>query len=224
MARPPRVDVSGLIYHILNRANARAKIFFSSDDYRAFERVLTEAKERTGVRLFAYTVMPNHWHLAIRPKNDGDLSKFVGWLAMTHTQRWHGAHGTTGSGHLYQSRYKSFIVQRNRHFLQLCRYIEQNPLRAGLVEQAEKWRWSSLWRREFGDKEEKELVDDWPISRGEDYLDLVNRLDGVGEIDSIRRAVNRGRPYGDQRWLKIITERFKLESTLKDRGRPKENS
>jgi len=81
--------------------------------------------------------MPNHWHFCLSPNNDGDMTKFMQWLTLTHTQRWHAGHHSIGAGHLYQGRYKSFLVQKDDHFLQLCRYIESNALRAKLVQGAE---------------------------------------------------------------------------------------
>ena len=150
MGRPKRAADGGLIYHVLNRANARMPIFEKEGDYEAFEAVLQEAVERTETRLLAYCLLANHWHLIVWPREDGELSKFTGWLTLTHTQRWHAHRGTTGSGHLYQGRFKSFPVQDDDHYYTVCRYAERNALRAGLVERAEDWRWGSLyrWRRE----------------------------------------------------------------------------
>src|SRR3989344_1043301 len=143
MPRASRVDIGGLVYHVINRANARAQIFRTDKDYRLFESALEEAKDLTDMRILVYCLMPNHWHLVLYPRQDGDLQRFMTWLTMTHTRRWHVAHRTIGSGHLYQGRYKSFLVQTNEYFLQLCRYVERNPLRAKLVTKAEQWRWSS---------------------------------------------------------------------------------
>jgi putative transposase len=157
--------VGGLVYHVLNRANGRRTIFDSPTDFEAFERVLGEAQVVHPVPLLSYCIMPNHWHLVLAPKADGDLSRFVGWLTLTHTQRWH-AHGhTAGSGHLYQGRFKSFPVQDDEHFLTVCRYVERNPVRAGLVEGAEHWRWGSLWRRSQATCEPPLLLGDWPMPR-----------------------------------------------------------
>jgi putative transposase len=143
MGRPQRAADGGLVYHVLNRANGRRTIFAKDEDYEAFEQALQQAVERTGTRLLAYCVMPNHWHLVVWPRDDGELSRFVGWLTLTHTQRWHAHRGTTGSGHLYQGRFKSFPVQDDEHFLVVCRYVERNPLRAKLVKDASAWRWGS---------------------------------------------------------------------------------
>ncbi len=147
MSRPPRAAEGGLVYHALNRANARLPIFGDEDDYAAFERTIGEAVTRYDMRLLAYCVMPNHFHLVVWPRQDGDLSQFMRWLTMTHTQRWDAHRHSAGTGHLYQGRFKSFPVQDDGHFLTVCRYVERNALRAGLVERAERWRWCSLWRR-----------------------------------------------------------------------------
>jgi putative transposase len=75
---------------------------------------------------------------------DGDLTSFVSWVTMTHAQRWHAYNGTVGSGHLYQGRFKAFPVEKDDHFLKVCRYVERNAMRANLVDRAEDWRWCSL--------------------------------------------------------------------------------
>ncbi len=138
--------------HVLNRANARLPIFERDDDYAAFERVLEEAVDRTGTRLLSYCLMPNHWHLVVWPHDDGELSRFAGWLTLTHTQRWHAHRHSAGTGHLYQGRFKSFPIQEDDHFLTVCRYVERNAPRAKLVARAEEWRWSSLYRWSVGTK------------------------------------------------------------------------
>ena len=143
MPRPCRQTPGGLVYHVLNRANARRPIFETRGDYLAFEQILADAQRRTGMRLLAWCLMPNHWHLLLWPVGDGELSHFVGLATLTHVQRWHAYHGTAGSGHLYQGRFKSFLVQDDAHLLNVCRYVEANALRAGLVARAEDWRWGS---------------------------------------------------------------------------------
>src|SRR5437016_13622122 len=94
--------------------------------------------------------MPNHWHLVLWPQRDGELSEFLRWLTVTHTQRWHAHRHTAGTGPLYQGRFKSFPIQADDHLLAVCRYVERNALRAGLVPRAEQWRWGSLWHRVHG--------------------------------------------------------------------------
>jgi putative transposase len=208
------------VYHVLNRANARMEIFDKEKDYDAFERILGEAVRRVRMRLLAYCVMPNHWHLVVWPREDGDLSRFVGWLTLTHTQRWHAHRHTVGSGHVYQGRFKSFLVESDEHLWTVCRYVERNALRAGLCSRAEEWRWSSVWRREFGDAECKGVLCEWPIGTPQDWLRRVNRAESQRELAALRRCANRSQPYGSEAWVDRMTRRFDLGSTFRPRGRP----
>jgi putative transposase len=166
MGRPPRAAEGGLVYHALNRANARLSIFDEAGDYAAFLRVLEEAVSRHEMRLLAYCVMPNHFHLILWPRGDGDLSRFMRWLTLTHTQRRHAHRHSAGSGHLYQGRFKSFPIQDDDHFLVACRYVERNALRAGFVARAETWPWGSLARLvESSPAPTGPAPGDWPIGR-----------------------------------------------------------
>lgn len=85
MSRAPRIDVADFVYHVINRANGRQQIFHTRKDYLAFENILREAQDRVGMRIYSYVVMPNHWHIALSPRNDGDLSAFVGWKKVSGT-------------------------------------------------------------------------------------------------------------------------------------------
>jgi putative transposase len=171
MGRPLRIALGGYVYHVLNRANARMAIFQKEADYAAFECILTEALEHVpGLRLLAYCLMPNHWHLVAWPRHDGELSDFSHWLTLTHTQRWHAHYHHVGTGHLYQGRFKSFPVAEDEHFLNVCRYVERNALRAGLVARAERWRWCSLWQRQQRQNLDKWFLSDWPIAEPAGWL------------------------------------------------------
>ena len=97
MPRAQRIAAGGVIYHVLNRANGRIPIFQRDSDYRAFEKVLAEAVERFGMRLLGYCMMPNHWHMILWPREDGTLSRIVGWLSSTHSHRWRAAHRPAGT-------------------------------------------------------------------------------------------------------------------------------
>jgi REP element-mobilizing transposase RayT len=129
MSRRMRCSDGGFVYHVLNRAVGRATIFAKSADYAAFEKVLQQAWERTQMRLLAYVLVPNHWHLVVWPSHDGQLSTYAQWLTVTHVRRWHAHHHTQGTGPVYQGRFRSFPVQADGHFLSLCRYVERNALR-----------------------------------------------------------------------------------------------
>jgi putative transposase len=222
MARPLRTAPGGLVYHVLNRANARRKIFDKDEDYVAFERVLAEAQKRVPMRILAWCLMPNHWHLVLWPMRDGDLSDYMRLVTLTHTQRWHAHRASAGMGHLYQGRFKSFVVQNDSHLLTVCRYVEGNALRARLVERAEHWRWGSLSRTN-GRAEGLLRVDDWPVPRPDDWPAIVNRPT-TAEIESVRRCSQRGTPYGHVTWMQDIAVKLGLECTLRPRGRPQKGS
>ena len=149
------------------------------------------------------------------------MQKFMSWLTNTHTRRWHAIKKTVGQGHLYQGRYKSFICQEDNHFLTLARYVERNAKKANLVKRAEKWRWSSVWRREKGSAKQKKLLSTWPVSKPGDYLTWLNKPQTEEEEEVLERATAKGTPYGSESWVKKIVKKFSLEQTLRNAGRPK---
>jgi putative transposase len=203
---------------VLNRAVRRARLFHHGRDYGAFLMVFREALERVPLRILAYCIMPNHFHLVVWPATDDELSGFMQWLTSTHSKRWHVNNDTRGTGSVYQGRFKSFPVQTDQHFLTVCRYVEQNALRAGLVARAEEWAWSSLWDR--CKNYNRIQLEEWPIPRPADWLDSVNRVDAVA-APRIRRSIVRSRPYGELEWTKLTAQRLGLPATLRPIGRPK---
>lgn len=221
MPRRPRLAAGDLAYHVLNRRVGRLPLFEKPADYTAFEKILAEAYAQTRIRIAAYCLMPNHWHLLLWPRHDGELSEVLRWITVTHTQRWHVHHDTTGTGSVYQGRFKSFPVQTDEHFLTVARYVERNALRAKLVKQAENWRWSSLWRRNQDDAKLAAWLSDWPVERPRDWISRMNRPDNALELESLRLSVQRGRPFGEETWVRRMAKRFGMESTIRPRGRPK---
>jgi REP-associated tyrosine transposase len=161
-------------------------------DFEAFQRVMIEAFQRHPIRILSYCVMSNHWHFVVSPEEDGQLTKFFRWLTHTHAMRWRVSHRTVGYGHLYQGHFKSFPIQCDEHLLTVCRYVERNPLAAGLVRRAQQWRWSSLWAMMHGDDAIKALLSPWPVQRPEDWTDRVNTALTARELDRVRVSVERG--------------------------------
>jgi putative transposase len=219
MPRRIREATGGYAYHVLNRAVGRARIFGKHRDFEAFEEVIAQAKEWLPMRVLAWCVMPNHWHFVLWPEGDGDLSEFMRWLTVTHTQRWHAAHRTSGTGPLYQGRFKSFPIQEDDHLLTVLRYVERNPLRAKIVEEVEAWRWSSLWHRVHGDQ--AGLLDDGPLPLPRRWRQHVQRSQTEAELEALRRSVVRGAPFGDSSWRERTAKKLSLQSTLRPRGRPR---
>jgi putative transposase len=186
--------------HIINRANARVKIFDHDSDYRNFETILKEAQKKYDMRILAYCLMPNHFHLVLYPKHDNDLQRFMQWVTLTHTQRWHIKNGTIGSGHLYQGRYKSFLIEGDKHLLSVIRYVERNPLRARMVTQAQNWKFNSLYYRMLKDPHKKFLS------------------------EAIQLSITKSKPYGEDNWSTKIIKKFGLEATLREKGRPQKGT
>lgn len=196
-------------------------LFEKDGDYEAFERVLGETLSLRPMRLLAYCLMSNHWHMVLWPRGDGDLASFMQRLSITHVRRWQEHRHVVGTGHIYQGRYKSFPVQRDEHFLTLCRYVERNPLRARLVKRAEQWRWSSLWRREQRSPKLCAWLSDWPVDRPRNWRRRVNQAETAAELEALRACVGRGRPFGGPAWTPGVVRRLGLENTLRPRGRPR---
>jgi putative transposase len=219
MPRPLRADFAGAIYHALNRGNARNNIFFKDGDYEAFERVVGEGLEKYPVDLIAYQWMSNHWHMVLSPLEDKAMSAFLGWVTMTHTQRYHAHNKTTGYGHVYQGRFKSFPVQDDDHFHTVCRYVERNALTAKIVERAEDYRWGSLWNWCGGDSVVK--LSSWPVKRLPRWIDRVNEPVKKKEKDALLNCIKRGCPFGTEQWVTDTAKDQGLELTLRPRGRPR---
>jgi putative transposase len=159
MPRVARGLADGMIYHVINRGNGRQEVFHKDDDFQAFITLLREAKEKHPVKLLGYCLMSNHFHLLLSPDQADDLSKFMQWLMTSHVRRYHRHYRS--SGHVWQGRYKSFIVDNDRHLLTVLRYIEGNPVRICLIQSADEWRWSSHGERLNGT--DGNIVDALPL-------------------------------------------------------------
>jgi putative transposase len=222
MARAPRIDVGNQVYHIINRTNGRFTMFEKQWMYEDFEYLLNEMRETYEMRILAYVLMPNHWHLLLYPKNDGDLSESMRWLGTAHTRRYHSQTNTIGGGHLYQGRYKSFLVEDDTHLLTVLKYIERNPVRAKLCKRTENWKWSSAYRR-LGTAKQRNLLEELPVQLPHNYRRWVNDPEPAEELAAIRESIRKGVPYGGESWSSQVIKEYDLGYTLRGAGRPKAN-
>jgi putative transposase len=202
-------------FHVLNRGVGRRTLFEADKDYIAFLGIGHESLRTAPMRICAFCLMLNHWHLLLWPQRDGQLAAFVQKFSNTHVQR---AHQRVGEGILYQGRYKSLPVQSDEHFLTVARYVEGNALRAGLVARAEEWPWCSL--QECFAPEDRFLAE-WPLARPSGWVNLVNGPRSEAEVNAIRRCLRRGCPYGEDGWMQQTAARLGLDSTPRGRGRPR---
>jgi len=193
------------------------RIFEEAGDYAAFVALLPRACVRVAMRVIAWCLMPNHFHLVVWPREDGELARWMQWLMTSHVRRHHKRHGT--GGHVWQGRFKCFPVQSDAHLWTVLRYAERNPLRANLVKRAEEWPWSSLGWHPF--EGQKGFLHPAPIERPPDWTAEVNAPLTQAELDAVRHSVRRGTPFGSEAWVEQVARQLGLEATLRPRGRPR---
>lgn len=217
MPRIARGLTDGLIYHVINRGNDRREIFHKPQDYEAFINIVKKAKTKFPVKILAYCLMPNHFHMVLMPQLGHDLSKWMQWLMTSHVRRYHRHYGT--SGHAWQGRFKSFVIQKDDHLLMVLRYVEGNPVRAGLVKSAKDWPWSS--HRDRISKYFIHLIDEIPLELPVEWSRYVDESLTVKELEMLRGSVTRQSPYGSKEWQEQVSKGLGLESTIRPRGRPR---
>jgi putative transposase len=215
--RIARGIADSFVYHVLNRGNGKQTVFHKDQDYQAFFDLLKEAKARYPIKIFAYCLMPNHFHLVLMPTQGKDLSRYMQWLMTSHVRRYHRHYGT--SGHVWQGRFKSFIIQEDAHLLTLIRYVEGNPVRASLVKSAREWPWSS--HQASADEKAIKLLDEIPVELPYAWSKFVDDPLTENELQRLRESVNRQAPFGARTWQSNICKKLGLESSIRHRGRPK---
>lgn len=203
-------------YHLLNRGNGGQVAFHEGEDFCAFLDLIEMACKRYPVQLYSFCVLPNHFHLLVKPEKGEDLSRWMQWLTTSHVRRYHKKHAS--SGHVWQGRYKSFLVKDDEHLLAVARCIERNPVAVGLVTSANDWRWSSHGVR-IGDRGYGVALAPLLLPNG--WTDMVDQPIAAQEFDRWSQSLKRQRPYGDESWQMDVCEQHGLESTMKNRGRPR---
>jgi putative transposase len=215
MARISRGLADGHFYHITNRGNGRQQIFLTDEDYAAFVKLMRDAAAKHEVSLYAYCLMPNHFHLLVAPSEAESLGRWMQWLMTSHVRRHHTHYRS--SGHVWQGRYKSFLVQDDVHLITVTRYIEGNPIRCGLATTASGWNWSSHIDRVSGDTR---FVKPLPTPLPKDWTKCVDEPMKASELERVRTSVRRQRPLGSPGWQMRICRELGLESTMNPQGRP----
>ena len=204
MARLARVVAPGLPHHVTQRGNRRQEVFFGDDDYEAYKALVAEHCAGAGVAVWAYCLMPNHVHLILVPSDEDGLRAALGEAHRRYTRAVNFREGWRG--YLWQGRFASFVMDE-RHLLAAARYVELNPVRAGLVKQARQWRWSSARAHLKGADDGLatvapllELAGDWKTF-------LAGGLEAA-ELDAIRAHERSGRPLGSDAFLEGLEARL----------------
>ena len=218
---PQRIGIGtgGLIFHVMNRGVRRLRLFESPNDYQLFLMCLEEARRQHPVKILALCVMPNHFHLLVQPTEDFQLAAFMKVGVGTHAKRWNSVRHRVGQGAVYQGRYRAFPMYTDAHLVRVCRYVERNPLRAGLVRRAEAWHWSSLNQdcRKFN----VPALHPWPILQPENWVELVNVSDTEPDLEQIRSSVIHGIPFGPAPRTKSVAAALQLRCYPRRPGRPR---
>jgi len=224
MPRTARASAGGLCYHVLNRGNAGSEVFHEAGDYAEFIELLHEETDARKARILAYCLLPDHFHLVLWPRKDGDLSRWMQWLSTSHVRRCHRRHQT--SGHIWEGRFRAFPIQPDEHLLTVLRYVEQNPVRLRdlKLRKPERWPWSSVGmlpaEKDVAGMERPE-IEPGPMVRPRNWLRSVQEPLTAEELAMVRHSVVRGTPFGDPKWQQRIVAKLGLESTMRPRGRPR---
>ncbi len=196
MARPLRVELAGALWHVTCRGNERREIFRDDADRYAFLGILAEAVEKFVWTLHAYVLMGNHYHLLLETP-ECNLTRGMHRINGIYSQRFNRRHGRVG--HLLQGRFKAILVEKERHLLELVRYVVLNPVRAGLAIDAAGWRWSN-YRATAGLGEAPPWLDTtWTVSQ-------FGR--GKGAQRAYREFVEAGRRRLDRPWSEVAGQLF----------------
>jgi len=188
MARSLRILPPGSVVHVVNRGNDKRLLFERAREYEDFLELVRWAKGKSPVRIVAYCIMSNHWHFGFWAEVLGDVSRFLHRLTTTHATSWRRRTGTVGCGHVYQDRFHGSRIFTERHYFNVLRYIEQNPLRAHVVRRAHDWRWSSLAER-LGNG--RGLLDDDPVGVPYEWEGLVEEELTEAAVEEVRSDLNR---------------------------------
>ncbi len=203
MARMARVVVPGFPHHVTQRGNRKQETFFEPGDYRAYLRMVSKAKVDAGAEIWGYCLMPNHVHLVVVPERDDSLAMLFRDAHRRYTRRINTREGWCG--HLWQERFHSFPMDET-HLLAAVRYVELNPVRAGLCEKPTDWRWSSVHAHIR--REDDLLVTVNPmLERTGDWLSYLSDVDDTRhQLDTLRKHSRTGRPAGDERFVSMLED------------------
>ena len=220
MPRTARIVADGLPHHVTHRGNRKMTIFLDDDDREAYLRFLQLYMDKYGLDVFAYCLMPNHVHLVAVPKEVDSLARTIACAHVLYARHFNRKYSL--SGHLWQGRYYSCVLDE-QHTLAAARYVECNPVQAGLVGCAWNYRWSSA-RGHMGEIRDPILSQSWPhLELLSQWPQLLTEHDNDADIENLRDATRTGYPLGSTPFISNL-ERALGRSFLRRRvGRPRKS-
>ena len=226
MARRSRIHLDGVPLHIVQRGHNREPCFFGKEDYQAYLHWLGEAANKERCTLHAYVLMTNHAHLLVTPERAESIPRLIIALGRRYVQYINTAYRRTGT--LWDSRYKSSVIQAETYLLRCQRYIELNPVRAGMVDDPAHYRWSSYRHNALGQANRYLVPHPLYLGLGRDdgtrqtaYRDLFRAELDQEAISDIRLALNQNQPLGNSRFYAKIEAMTGRQRELRPRGRPR---
>ncbi len=220
MPRRNRHTLSGVAFHVMNRAVRGTTLFRTNRDFEALAAILRDGLKRTPVDILSYQVMDNHWHFVMICDRIADLSTLMHWFQGKHANNWAGAHNARGRGYVYQGRFKAVPIETNHSLVRVCRYVERNALRKHLVSTAEDWSWGSLHAR--CNSCFPIPLCEWPIPQPSNWIELVNTPQSEKELAALRRLIKRDQPIGSRAWQKAVAPFVGM--TMAPIGRPRKKN
>lgn len=225
MARLPRLVVPHQPHHLIQRGNDRQPIFRESEDYGVFLKWLREAARQYAVAIHAYVLMPNHIHLLITPADAQGMGKMMQWVGRFYVPWFNRKYGRTGT--LWQGRFKATVIDSERYFMTCCRYIELNPVRAGIVADPEQYPWSS-YAHHVGSKGDPFItghplywaLGNTPFDREAAYKALAEQALTDDEILALQEATEKGWALGSERFMASLERQVHRRVRPAGRGRP----
>ncbi|WP_428353146.1 transposase [Methyloprofundus sp.] len=226
MARLPRYFVKGQAQHIIQRGNNRELIFVHDDDYQFYLECLQIAMEKNKLLIHAYVLMTNHVHILASPETETSISKTLQSVGRRYVQYFNFTYKRTGT--LWEGRYKATVIDSEQYLLTCMRYIELNPVRAGMVEQPGEYPWSSYAANAEGNDnklikshEVYRRIGANEVERTLAYRQIFRSAIGKADLDALREATNKGWVLGSDRFREEIERLSGRRSVAKPRGRPK---
>jgi len=221
MARLARVVIPGRPHHITQQGNRRLPTFFSDDDYETYLALMAEHCAASGLVIWAWCLMPNHVHLIAVPKTKEALARGLGEAHRRYTRHINLREGWRG--YLWEGRFKSFVLQ-GRHVLAAVRYVERNPVRAGLVKRAWDWPWSSARAHLKGTADVLVTGGGRLVAEVGNWRAFLRAKEDEATLEAIRRHGRTGRPLGDLRFLRRLEKRLGRSLVPGKPGRPRKQS